>query len=57
MVVLQGLVGSLDGKTIIRDEISGPAAQSEQLGQQLAQRLSEQGGQAILEEIRMELNQ
>ena len=56
-VVLQGLVGSLDGKTIIRDEISGPAAQSEQLGQQLAQRLSEQGGQAILEEIRMELNQ
>ena len=57
MVLLQGLVGSLDGKTIIRDEISGPAAQSEQLGQQLAQRLSEQGGQAILEEIRMELNQ
>ncbi len=57
MVVLQGLVGSLDGKTIIRDVISGPAAQSEQLGQQLAQRLSEQGGQAILEEIRMELNQ
>ena len=57
MVVLQGLVGSLDCKTIIRDEISGPAAQSEQLGQQLAQRLSEQGGQAILEEIRMELNQ
>ena len=56
-VVLQGLVGSLDGKTIIRDEISGPAAQSEQLGRQLAQRLSEQGGQAILEEIRMELNQ
>ena len=56
-VVLQGLVGSLDGKTIIRDEISGPVAQSEQLGQQLAQRLSEQGGQAILEEIRMELNQ
>ena len=56
-VVLQGLVGSLDGKTIIRDEISGPVAQSEQLGRQLAQRLSEQGGQAILEEIRMELNQ
>ena len=55
-VVLEGMVGSLDGKTIIRESITGTAEQCEQLGQQLAGRLAEQGGQAILEEIRMELN-
>ncbi len=56
-VVLEGMVGSLDGKTIIRESITGTAEQSEQLGQTLANRLSELGGKAILEEIRMELNQ
>lgn len=55
-LVLDGMVGSLDGKTIIRETISGPAAQCEQLGQQLAERLASQGGQAILENIRMELH-
>lgn len=52
---LRGMVGSLDGKTIIRDEITGAVAEGEQLGQQLAQRLSEAGGQEILAEIRMEM--
>ncbi len=56
-VVLEGMVGSLDGKTIIRESITGTAEQCEQLGQTLAGRLAEQGGKAILEEIRMELNQ
>lgn len=55
-IALDGMVGSLDGKTIIRETISGPAAQCEQLGQQLAERLASQGGQAILENIRMELH-
>ena len=54
-LVLDGLVGSLDGKTIIRDRISGSVENRLQLGQQLAQRLAAQGGQAILDEIRMEL--
>ena len=54
-LVLDGLVGSLDGKTIIRDRISGSVEKRLQLGQQLAQRLAVQGGQAILDEIRMEL--
>ncbi len=56
-VVLEGMVGSLDGKTIIRESITGTAEQSEQLGQTLAGRLEELGGKAILEQIRMELNQ
>lgn len=54
-LILDGLVGSLDGKTIIRDRISGSVEKRLQLGQQLAQRLAVQGGQAILDEIRMEL--
>ncbi len=54
-VVLEGMVGSLDGKTIIREKISGTQEQSEELGVTLANRLSELGGKAILEEIRMEL--
>ena len=54
-VVLEGMVGSLDGKTIIREKISGTHEQCEELGVTLANRLSELGGKAILEEIRMEL--
>ena len=54
-VVLEGMVGSLDGKTIIRGSITGTAEQCESLGETLANRLSELGGKAILEEIRMEL--
>lgn len=45
---LRGLVGSLDGQQIIRDEISGPAIQAEQLGLQLAERLLKAGAQDIL---------
>ncbi|MBR4944348.1 MAG: hydroxymethylbilane synthase [Peptococcaceae bacterium] len=56
-VVLEGMVGSLDGKTIIRESITGTAEQCEELGQTLAGRLAEQGGKTILEQIRMELNQ
>lgn len=54
-LILDGLVGSLDGQLIVRDRISGSADERQQLGQQLAQRLAAQGGQAILDEIRMEL--
>lgn len=45
---LRGLVGSLDGQQIIRDELSGPATQAEQLGQQLAERLLAAGAGDIL---------
>ena len=55
-VVLDGLVGSIDGTTIIRDQARGPINLAEQVGEQLAQTLSAKGGKAILEQIRMELN-
>lgn len=51
---LRGLVGSLDGQQLIRDEISGPAAQAEQLGQQLAELLLAAGAGAILSAVYQE---
>lgn len=51
---LRGLVGSLDGRQLIRDEIRGPAAQAEQLGQQLAELLLAAGAGAILSAVYQE---
>ena len=55
-LILDGLVGSIDGKTIIRDHVRGQKNEAEQLGEELAQKLSAKGGKEILEQIRMELN-
>lgn len=48
---LQAMIGSLDGKTIIKDSISGQAIDAEKLGIKLAESLLEKGGKKILEEI------
>jgi hydroxymethylbilane synthase len=48
---LKGLVASLDGKLLIKDEVSGPANEPEALGLKLAGLLKEQGAQKILDEI------
>lgn len=48
---LRGLVGSLDGQQIIRDELKGPFTQAEQLGQQLAERLLAAGAGDILNAV------
>ncbi len=48
---LRGLVGSVDGATILRDEIRGPRAAAEQLGIELANRLLAAGAGAILAEV------
>lgn len=45
---LRGLVGEPDGSIIIRKEISGPPAQAEQLGLQLAEQLIAAGADEIL---------
>ena len=55
-MILDGLVGSIDGSTIIRDQLRGPAEEAEQIGEALAAALSAKGGKEILEQIRMELN-
>ncbi|MDX3772623.1 hydroxymethylbilane synthase [Chromatiaceae bacterium AAb-1] len=47
-VWLRGLVGSLDGARIIRNEIRGAAEHAEDLGEQLAETLLQQGAADIL---------
>ena len=48
---LEGLVASVDGKTIIRDRIHGTSRDAEALGVQLADRLLARGADKILREI------
>lgn len=48
---LDGLIASVDGKTIIRDAILGGSGQAYSLGVELAERLLSRGGDRILREI------
>ena len=50
-LLLKGLIGSLDGRRIVSDSISGSAEEAEQIGSELGRRLLASGGAAILEEI------
>ncbi|NJN21747.1 MAG: hydroxymethylbilane synthase [Leptolyngbya sp. RL_3_1] len=50
-LTLSGIVASLDGQTLIKNQIEGAATDAERLGVQLAQQLRTQGAQAILDEI------
>lgn len=49
---LDAMIGSLDGKRIVRGEITGNTTHAEDLGVKLANDLVENGGREILEEIR-----
>jgi len=49
---LRGLVGEPDGSRLIEDEVNGPAAEAEALGEELARRLLAAGAEAILERMR-----
>ena len=50
-LTLTGMVASLDGKRLIRDEASGSAADPESIGIELAGKLKQKGAGAILKEI------
>lgn len=50
-LTLTGIVASVDGKKLVKDEVTGDASDAEQLGTELAQRLRQQGAQEILAEI------
>ena len=45
------IIASLDGSTLLRDEIDGDAADAVALGQTLGKRMLDNGGKAILDEI------
>ena len=48
---ITGLVASLDGKTVIKETLSGPADSSETIGLDLAERLIAMGAQTIIENL------
>ena len=50
---LRGLVGRPDGSQVVRDEIRGAAENAENLGTELAERLLQQGAEAILRDLGM----
>ncbi|MCX7990755.1 MAG: hydroxymethylbilane synthase [Proteobacteria bacterium] len=50
-LVLKGLVGTLDGKTIIKETVSGEKTDAEALGESLAEVILSKGGKKILEEV------
>lgn len=50
-LTLVGMVASLDGQTLIRDEVSGSRADAEKLGVELAAKAVAQGADKILAEI------
>jgi hydroxymethylbilane synthase len=47
---IQALIGSLNGRVMIRDEIRGPLRDAESLGTRLAEMLLTRGGQVLLQE-------
>jgi len=53
---LQGVIASLDGRTLLRDAAWGDAAAPEAVGLRLAERLLARGGASILEKVRCDLN-
>ncbi|MGA1870444.1 MAG: hydroxymethylbilane synthase [bacterium] len=50
-MTLEGLVGSINGRRIIRDSISGDYLEGKELGSTLAEKILAQGADAILREI------
>lgn len=50
--ILDGLVADMDGKTVIRDSLSGPESTPEAVGVKLADRLLEMGAEEILERLK-----
>jgi hydroxymethylbilane synthase len=48
---IAALVGTLDGKMIVRQEIAGPVANADKLGDKLAGNILAQGGRAILDAV------
>ncbi len=48
---IEGRVGSVDGKTLLKQQLSGSADQAEQLGEQLAQDLLQQGAGELLKAL------
>jgi hydroxymethylbilane synthase len=49
---IEGMIGTPDGRSLKRDRVEGAQSEAEALGAELARRLFEAGGDAILREVR-----
>ena len=50
-IALAGLIGSPDGRVMIRHAVKGPAREFEALGRELAENILGRGGRALLDEV------
>ncbi|UCD35402.1 MAG: hydroxymethylbilane synthase [Nitrospiraceae bacterium] len=50
-IVMEGLVGSVDGRTVIRERIEGNSGDARALGTSLAEHLLSQGAKEILDQV------
>lgn len=50
-VTLTGLIASIDGKEILKEQMTGPAADAVAMGTRLAEKLLDMGGREILDEV------
>jgi len=50
-VTLTGLIASVDGTTMLREQLTGPAGEAEETGRRLAEVLLAQGGRKILDDV------
>jgi hydroxymethylbilane synthase len=55
-LILDGVVASLNGTTILRDQVRGHAGEAEELGRKLAHMLVERGADQILIQVRQEFD-
>ena len=53
-ITIGGLVGSVDGRTMIRHEMRGPASDFDTLGKALADHILVRGGRALLDQVYLE---
>lgn len=54
-IVLEAIIASLDGKTIVRDRATGINTDGERIGHDLAEKMLDLGGRSILKEIGIEI--
>ena len=50
-LILEGLIGSVDGKVMLRDRVEGPAGAFAEIGRGLAETLLARGGRALLDAV------
>jgi hydroxymethylbilane synthase len=51
-ILLEGMVGSIDGKIILREKKNSDISNAEGCGKELAELLKERGAAAIIDEVR-----